>query len=131
MDAPVFADMAPSASMSSFMFQCSDPAVELPPLLDIPGAMSDRQIDEEVADGAPSRDLPDYMGRTFPATCEFWVITSEWTSRYYLPTHEPVVGRVPWEFTQSVFKKLLQWTDGFHTRLARGDQIPHHGAILQ
>ncbi|MDB5911093.1 MAG: nitrate assimilation regulatory protein nirA [Massilia sp.] len=117
--------------MNSFMFQCCDPAVEFPPLLDIPGAMDDRQVDEELTDGAPSHGLPEYMGRTFPAMCGFWVITSEWTSRYYLPDHEAVVGRVPWQFTQSIFKKLLHWTDGFHSRLARGDQIPHHGAILQ
>ncbi|KAB5528009.1 hypothetical protein GE09DRAFT_975620 [Coniochaeta sp. 2T2.1] len=120
-------------AMNSFMFQTYDPSLEFPPQLSIPGAMSDRKGDEEVADGETSHGLPDYMGRTFPAMCSFWVLTSEWTSRYYMPPHgphEPVVGRVPWEFAQSTFKKLLAWTDGFHFLLARGDQIPHHTAIL-
>lgn len=117
--------------MNSFIFQRYEPAAVWPPVLDIPGALSDRQTDEEVTDGAPAHGLPEYMGRTFPATCGFWVITSEWTARYYLPSQEPVVGRVPWEFTQSIFKKLLVWTDGLHFMLARGDQAPHHSAILQ
>jgi len=120
--------------MNSFMFQSFEPSLEFPPLLQIPGALSDRESDEEVADGAVSHGLPQYMGRTFPAMCKFWVLTSEWTCRYYAPTqgpHEPVVGRVPWEFAQATFKKLLAWTDGFHFMLARGDQIPHHTAILQ
>ncbi|KAB5585145.1 hypothetical protein GE09DRAFT_17115 [Coniochaeta sp. 2T2.1] len=120
-------------AMNSFMFQTYDPSLEFPPQLNIPGAFSDRKGDEEVADGETSHGLPEYMGRTFPAMCSFWVITSEWTSRYYMPPHgphQPVVGRVPWEVAQETFKKLLAWTDGFHFLLARGDQIPHHTAIL-
>ncbi|OIW25547.1 hypothetical protein CONLIGDRAFT_621354 [Coniochaeta ligniaria NRRL 30616] len=116
--------------MNSFIFQSYEAAVEWPPLLEIPGASSDRQADEEVTDGVPAHGLPEYMGRTFPAMCGFWAITSEWISRYYLPNQEPVVGRVPWEFTQDIFKKLLSWTDGLHFKLARGDQTPHHSAIL-
>ncbi|KAH8904140.1 hypothetical protein BR93DRAFT_169665 [Coniochaeta sp. PMI_546] len=117
-------------AMHSFMFQSVQHAVEYPPLLEIPGGLSDRQAAEELADGATPHGLGEYMGQTFPAICAFWVITSEWTSRYYLPTQEPVVGRVPWEFTQSIFDKLLKWTDGFHCGLARGDQTPHHSAVL-
>jgi hypothetical protein len=117
--------------MNGFMFQKCDPAIAFPPLLEVPGEYNDRRMDEAVSDGAPSHDLPGYMGRTFPTMCGFWSITSEWTLRYYLPTHEPVVGRVPWEFTLSMFRKLMAWTDGLHFKLARGDEIPHHGAILQ
>lgn len=118
-------------SMNAFMFQSCEPAVAFPPLLVTPGALSDRQSDEAVMDGAPAHDLPDYMGRTFPALCGFWVITSEWTSRYYLPMPKPVVGRVPWSFAEAIFQKLLDWADGLHFRLARGDQTPHHSTILQ
>jgi hypothetical protein len=117
--------------MHAFMFQRHEPALEFPPLLRVPGGASDRQRDEYVTDGAISTTLPDYMGRTFPAMCGFWVLTGEWAARYYTSVQVPVVGRVPWSFAESMFEKLLAWSDGLHFRLARGDQSSHHITILQ
>ena len=117
--------------MNAFMFQSCEPAVAYPPLVTTPGSRTDRQGDEALTDGAPSHDLPEYMGRTFPAMCGFWAITSEWTSRYYLPVPEPVIGRVPWAFAEATFQKLLGWADRLHYKVARGDQAPHHSTILQ
>lgn len=118
-------------AMHSFMFQRYELALDFPPLLDVPGGYSHTQGDESLTDGDVAPSLADYMGRTFPATCHFWVLTSQWMSHYYMALQTPVLGRVSWSFAEKMFEKLLSWTDGLHFRLARGDQARHHDTILQ
>lgn len=118
-------------AMHSFMFQLYHPALQSPPLLDVPGGFSERQADEPLTDGDVAPRLPDFMGRTFPAICRFWHITSEWMSEYYVISQMPVVGRIPMSFADKAFDKLMNMFDDLNFALARGDQCPHHANILQ
>jgi hypothetical protein len=113
------------------MFQEKELAVESPPHTRIPGRGSHLHSHELAVDGEVADDLPAYMGRTFPAMCQFWLITSEWMSVYYSDEDRPVSDRVPVEFAERIFRKLLAWADNLHTILARGGQSRHHGIILQ
>jgi hypothetical protein len=113
------------------MFQKEEPAMKFPPRFSPPGSGSHLRSDEIRTGDLPSHDLPSYMGRTFPAMCQFWVLTGEWTSVYYTPEQTPVLGRVPVEFAEKTFRKLLAWADNLHIMLARGDQSTHHCVILQ
>jgi hypothetical protein len=117
-------------AMHSFMFQLYHPALQSPPLLDVPGGFSEKQADELLTDGDVAPRLPDFMGRTFPAICRFWHITSEWMSEYYVISQMPVVGRIPMPFADKVFVKLMDMFDDLNFGLARGDQCPHHANIL-
>ncbi|POR32983.1 Nitrogen assimilation transcription factor nirA [Tolypocladium paradoxum] len=116
--------------MRSFMFQEEEPAAKYPPMGEPPGGGVHLRYDELDTDGVASNTPPAYMGQTFPAMCEFWVLTSKWTSVYYTPGGQPVLGRVPFEFAYGIFQKLLAWSDNLHILLARGDQSPHHSVIL-
>jgi len=115
------------------MFQEAEPLVEFPPTAGVPGAGSQSQPDEAPTDEkkAARHNLPEYMGRTFPAMCQFWVLTSQWTSVYYTVDNSPVVGRVSVQFAVGIFEKLIAWADKLHIQLARGDQTAHHCTILQ
>jgi hypothetical protein len=92
--------------MRSFMFQEEELAARFPPAIGIPGCGTHLHLDPG-ADGGNSIDLPDYMGRTFPAMCQFWLLTSEWTAVYYTGDRTPVGDRVSLEFAQRTFQKLL------------------------
>jgi hypothetical protein len=118
-------------AMHSFMYQLYHPALQYPPLLDVPGGFSERQADERQTDGDAAPRLPDFMGRTFPAICRFWHITSEWMAEYYAISQMPVVGRIPMSFAEKVFDKLMDMFDRINFNLARGDQCPHHASTLQ
>jgi len=117
--------------MRSFMFQEKEPAVKFPPAMGIPGSPSYLRAEETGLDGVTPDELPDYMGRTFPAICHFWLLTSEWILVYYNADNTPVSRRVSMEFAERMFKKLLDWSDHLHTMLARGHGSPHHSIILQ
>lgn len=118
--------------MRSFMFQEEEPAARYPPKGEPPGGGVHLRSDELGMDSlAASVAMPAYMGQTFPAMCEFWVLTSKWTSVYYMPGGQPVLGRVPFAFANGIFQKLLAWSDNLHILLARGDQSSHHSVILQ
>jgi hypothetical protein len=118
-------------AMHSFMFHLFHPALQSPPLLDVPGGFSEREADESQTDGEVAPRLPDFMGRTFPAICRFWHITSEWMAEYYVIAHTPVAGRIPMSFAEKVFDKLMDMFDHMNFGLARGDRCPHHANILQ
>lgn len=113
--------------MRSFLFQEQEPAATYPPNTDPPG--KDLHLRREPTVDIP--DMPPYMGRTFPAMCEFWLLTREWTAVYYVSDGTPVRDRTSFEFAHATFQKLLSWSDNLNTQLARGDKISHHGIIFQ
>ncbi|PWI64680.1 hypothetical protein PCL_08689 [Purpureocillium lilacinum] len=117
-------------NMRSFMFHEEEPAAKYPPNADPPGAAPRPYFDDLDRVAAPVHKLPHYMGQTFPVMCEFWLLTSEWTTVYYVADGTPVVDRVPLGFAQEAFQKLLTWSDNLATLMARGDQSSHHGIIF-
>jgi hypothetical protein len=113
------------------MFQEEEPAVKYPPSVDPPGNGLHLSVDPATGDTQESPDLPCYMGRTFPAMCEFCLITREWTMLYYVSDDTPVFHRASFEFAQTIFQKLVKLSDNLNTLLARGDKATHHVIIFQ
>lgn len=113
------------------MFHEEEPAAKYPPTADPPGTAPHPYFEKLAGIATPVHKLPYYMGQTFPAMCEFWLLTSEWTTVYYVAGGTPVIDRVPLEFAQEAFQKLLNWSDNLATLLARGDQSSHHCTIFQ
>lgn len=112
------------------MFQEDEPALLFPPKYIPPGSHGQQSSDIS-AGNITVPEVPISHGKPFSALCEFWVLTSAWTSVYYVSEESPMLDRVPVEFANRVFEKLLLWADGLHIMLARGDQSSHHSIILQ
>jgi hypothetical protein len=113
------------------MFQEEEPAAKYPPRTEPPGKLAPHRFDRSDVNTLAPGESPSYMGETFPAMCDFWLLTSEWTTLYYTAHSLPVISRVPVEFAHETFHKLLSWSDNLTTPLARGDKVFHHGMILQ
>ncbi|KAK8002338.1 hypothetical protein PG989_002057 [Apiospora arundinis] len=116
--------------MRSFLCQTYEFVTGIVPVVSIPGSNNHLPSAESFAVDPPSHVLPDYMGRTFPALCQFWALTSDWMAIYYREDPSPVHTRVHVDFAEQTFQKLLAWSDSLHVMLARGAQSTHHTIIL-
>ncbi|KAK7985506.1 hypothetical protein PG996_005254 [Apiospora saccharicola] len=117
-------------TMRSFLCQTDEFAIGIAPTVNIPGSNSCLRSAELFGVDSPSHVLPDYMGRTFPALCQFWALTSDWIAIYYREDPSPVCTRISVDFAEHTFQKLLAWSDSLHVMLARGPQSTHHAVIL-
>lgn len=113
------------------MFQEEEPAARYPPNTDPPGKGVHLTSNNWTGAATHPPSLPYYMGRTFPATCEFWLLTREWTTVYYVSGRMPIRDRVSLHFARGIFQRLLAWSDKLHTMLVRGDKSSHHSIIFQ
>ncbi|KAJ6439386.1 Nitrogen assimilation transcription factor nirA [Purpureocillium lavendulum] len=119
------------AIMRSLLFQEEEPAAKYPPKAHPPGQTTAFQRAHLAPDtAAPTPSLPTYMEQTFPNMCDFWLLTSQWTTLYYVSGKTPIVDRVSAEFAHETFRKLLAWIDNLDIMLARGDMSSHHCIIL-
>ncbi|KAK7993912.1 hypothetical protein PG989_007293 [Apiospora arundinis] len=116
--------------MRSFLCQTYEFVTGIVPVVSIPGSNNHIPSAKSFAVDLPSHVLPDYMGRTFPALCQFWALTSDWMAIYYREDPSPVHTRVHVDFAEQTFQKLLAWSDSLHVMLARGAQSTHHTIIL-
>lgn len=115
--------------MRSFMFQETELSGMYPPSFDPPG--KDMHLSPENSTVDTQTGFSSYMGRTFPAMCEFWSLTRDWMTIYYISDGMPTHHRVSFDFAYKTFQKLLVWSDKLHTMLARGDHSSHHSIIFQ
>ena len=113
------------------MFQEGEPALLFPPSAIPPRSDSHLRGDEAASAGVSADAVPTDISQSFSVMCEFWSITSEWMSVYYAVETTPVLGRVPVEFANRVFQKLLAWSGTLNIMLARGNQSSHHSIIFQ
>ncbi|KAM4062337.1 fungal zn(2)-Cys(6) binuclear cluster domain-containing protein [Hirsutella rhossiliensis] len=116
--------------MRSLLFQVEEPAAKYPPSAHPPGEPTPFRLAHFTASTTESAPLPSYMGQTFPNMCDFWRLTSEWTTVYYVSGNAPILGRVSLGYAHETFRKLLAWSAGIDTMLARGDKSSHHCIIL-
>ena len=113
------------------MFQEGESALLFPPRAIPPGSDSHLRGDEATLADISTHVIPTDISQSFSVMCEFWSITSEWMSVYYAVETTPVLGRVPVEFANRVFQKLLAWSGTLNIMLARGDRSSHHSIIFQ
>ncbi|ORY64515.1 uncharacterized protein BCR38DRAFT_435341 [Pseudomassariella vexata] len=120
--------------LSLFYRQPGLPCPKHPPTLPIPGKQ------ETASSQEPSNSsnitlrqepvLPRYMGKTFPALCEFWQILQGVTMRYYQGTNSPVPAHSDLEYAEFKFRELLAWAENLPSELQRAEDNPHHVVIL-
>ena len=116
--------------MRSLMYQKEELAARYPPTCRPPG-LKDHARNSSAAGPEPAHTTQEHKTRGFPAMCEFWLLTSKWTTVYYATHDVPTSSRVPFQFARKCFQKLLNWSDRLATMMARGDQNCHQNTILQ
>ncbi len=116
--------------MRSLMFQEQELAARYPPTCDPPEGKHHPRNTSAINLEHSHMNREDKTG-VFPAMCEFWVLTSEWTTVYYATPEVPASRRVPIEFARETFQKLLNWSDKLTAMMARGDQNRHQNTTLQ
>lgn len=100
--------------------------IHIPSWLPIPGTLIVR------ADGESELfELPAYMGHSFTELCRLAPLINEMLHEYYdsgdgvAPTN-----RASFAFAQSLYARMLDWADALPVAMARGDDMPHHAAIV-
>lgn len=100
--------------------------IHIPSWLPIPGTPIVR-LDGE---SEPFK-LPDYMGQSFTELCRLTPLINEMLHEYYdsgdgvAPTK-----RASFSFAQLLYGRMLEWADALPVSMARGDDMPHHAAIV-
>lgn len=104
--------------------------IEFPPPFPIPGDS------DEIAFGSPtgawpSYPLPVYMGKTFCALSNLWIIVQEINVVYNLKDSSPLIQRVALAFAESKYQKLLAWADTLTSELQLDENSPGHIFFFQ
>lgn len=100
--------------------------IHIPSWLPIPGTAIARSHGEP----APF-ELPAYVGQSFTELCRLTPLINEMLHEYYgsgdgvAPTR-----RASFAFAQSLYGRMLDWADALPAAMARGDDMPHHAAIV-
>ncbi|KAG8162117.1 hypothetical protein KVR01_007882 [Diaporthe batatas] len=100
--------------------------IRIPPWLPIPGTGIVRSDGE-----TEPFELPAYMGQSFTELCGLVPLVNEMLHEYY-DSGDGVASsiRASFSFAQGLYRRLLGWADGLPVCLARGDDMPHHAAIV-
>lgn len=100
--------------------------IQIPSWLPIPGTAIVRSDG-----GSVPFDLPAYMGQSFTELCRLTPLIIEMLHEYYdsgdgvAPTR-----RASFAFAQTLYRRMLDWTDTLPVSMARGEGMPHHAAIV-
>lgn len=100
--------------------------IHIPSWLPVPGTAIVR------SDGEPVPfELPAYMGQSFTELCRLTPLVNEMLHEYYdggdgvAPTK-----RASFAFAQWLYARMLDWADSLPVSMARGEDMPHHAAIV-
>ncbi|OPB46196.1 C6 transcription factor [Trichoderma guizhouense] len=115
--------------MGLFYHQPGIEYLKSPPTLAIPDDGDDERAAEQDL-GDMQSVLPQFMGQTFRALCQFWRIMHEVAVMYYGAGSAAIPERVPLHFAENKFRELLAWADGLPMNLVRSERNPHHVVIL-
>lgn len=76
-------------------------------------------------------ELPAYMGHSFTELCKLTPLINEMLHEYY-DSGDGVApsNRASFAFAQGLYGRLLDWADALPVAMARGDDMPHHAAIV-
>lgn len=74
--------------------------------------------------------LPDYMGRTFSAACQFYLIANEITLNYLVEDEDQTRGNLSLARAEAIYHKLLEWSDGALAQSTGERNDTQHDAIL-
>jgi hypothetical protein len=107
-----------------------DRSVISPPVLPIPGTVC-FDIENSLAARASQSVLPSYVGDTFPAICEFWVIFQQMTLIYFPSDASTTVKDVPLLFAEHIYRRFLDWSNKLGKSCMRVHSSPHHVLVLQ
>lgn len=100
--------------------------IRIPSWLPIPGTPIVRSDGE-----SEPFELPGYMGQSFTELCRLTPLINEMLHEYYdsgdgvAPTN-----RASFSFAQGLYGRMLDWADALPVSMARGDDMPHHAAIV-
>lgn len=100
--------------------------IHIPSWLPIPGSVILRSDGE-----SEPFELPAYMGQSFTELCRLTPLINEMLHEYYdsgdgvAPTN-----RASFAFAQGLYARMLDWADALPVSMARGDDMPHHAAIV-
>ncbi|OAQ60930.1 hypothetical protein VFPPC_01969 [Pochonia chlamydosporia 170] len=117
-------------TMRCIQFQEQDQSIRYPPRLAIPGLRSSGLESDSTTEQIPSQPAPYFTGPTFPALCELWSIASQWILEYYKDGGSEIVSRISQEYAESMYQKLLSWSDKLPNEIARGDESTDHSATM-
>ncbi|KAI3399117.1 hypothetical protein diail_7696 [Diaporthe ilicicola] len=100
--------------------------IDIPSWLPVPGTVIVRSDGRSEPFG-----LPAYMGQSFTQLCRLTPLINEMLNDYY-DCGDGVAPRTRASFSvaQGLYKRLLKWADSLPVTMARGDDMPHHVAIL-
>lgn len=74
--------------------------------------------------------LPDYMGKTFTAACQFMLIANEVTIHHLVEDEEQERRRQDVQFAETIYHRLLVWSNKASLRLTGDDLDTDHKVIL-
>lgn len=100
--------------------------IQIPSWLPVPGTAIVRSDGESVP-----FELPAYMGQSFTELCRLTPLINEMLHEYYdggdgvAPTK-----RASFAFAQWLYTRMLDWADSLPVSMARGEDMPHHAAIV-
>lgn len=100
--------------------------IQIPSWLPVPGTAIVRYDGESVP-----FELPAYMGQSFTELCKLTPLINEMLHEYYdggdgvAPTK-----RASFAFAQGLYGRMLDWADTLPVSMARGEDMPHHAAIV-
>ncbi|KAH6651916.1 hypothetical protein BKA67DRAFT_593606 [Truncatella angustata] len=101
--------------------------LRFPPTLPIPGTSG--QYDPISSHPIVQDALPEYMGYTFPAICEFWQIVREVSLAYFAQGKDPS-DNVPLNFAEMKYREILAWAENLPVQITRDSNCPHHVVIF-
>lgn len=116
--------------MRSFTFQETEPALSFPPKASPPGSPTYSQKGKAVWEDTSAYAEHSDSNLTFSTVCEFWAITSKWTTLYY-GGEKTAPHDISLDFAKSIFQQLIRWSDDINTIQARGVQSSHSSIIFQ
>ena len=73
----------------------------------------------------------EYMGTTFPSTCDFWAILHEVSLVYSGDDENSWGSTATIQFAEFKFRELLAWSNKLPSRLTQDHDHLHHVQILQ
>ncbi|KAH6643025.1 nitrate assimilation regulatory protein nirA [Boeremia exigua] len=98
--------------------------IKYPPNFPIPGDHFD--IFATLDTFGPAHPSPDYVGHTFTAMSQFWVIVQEILAVYSMQDESPLVDRVIPSFAEAKYRKLLAWADTLPKELGNSSNSAAH-----
>ena len=117
--------MADTVRLHAFYY--NGQAIARPPPYPIPG----KRTDDETEGSKLTHPLPNYMGSTFAALCEFHRIVQEIAAVYLYRGGWGTMDHVPLAFAESKYQSLLHWLDNHASDMGREPQCPMHTIFFQ